>query len=187
MAASCEAAAGPPTRSQPRAASSLARWTYRAVVAGWMCPSILPTIGKPTPLDRAMLEFDGARRAMGELAFARLRVRRSPPRFRYCDRVSSFRWQAHRHGCAPYVCRLDPAAGARRRIGRGAPISATLRQRGRAATPPARTLPQPVSPWRIELGVSGSSLPPGVQQFFIRLPIRSNGPEASPSAAGGRD
>ena len=40
--------------------------------------------------------------------------------------------------------------------------------------PPARTVPQPVSPWRIELGVSGSSLLPGAQQFFIRLPIRSD-------------
>jgi hypothetical protein len=50
---------------------------------------------------------------------------------------------------------------------------------------PARTVPQPVPPWRIELGVSGSSMPPGAQQLFIRLPIRSNGPEASPSAGGG--
>ena len=31
--------------------------------------------------------------------------------------------------------------------------------------PPARTLPQPVSPWRIELGVSGSSVPPARNDF----------------------
>jgi hypothetical protein len=41
--------------------------------------------------------------------------------------------------------------------------------------PPARMIPPSiVSPWRIELGVSGSSVPPNTQQFFIRLPIRSD-------------
>ena len=71
----------------------------------------------------------------------------------------------------------------RRRIGRGASIPAASSERTRSHPPPARTLPQSISPWRID--VSGSSLPPGVEQFFIRLPIRSNGPEASPSAGGG--
>jgi hypothetical protein len=34
--------------------------------------------------------------------------------------------------------------------------------------PPARMVPQLVSPRRIELGVSGSSPPPGTQLFLIR-------------------
>ena len=50
--------------------------------------------------------------------------------------------------------------------------------------PPARTVPQLVSPRRIELGVSGSSPPPGTQLFLIRPPIP--GPEAPPSTASGR-
>ena len=38
--------------------------------------------------------------------------------------------------------------------------------------PPARILPQPLSPLRIELGVSGSSKPPGTLRFYIRAPLR---------------
>ena len=34
---------------------SLARWAYRAVVAAWDWPSILPIIGSPIPLDAATL------------------------------------------------------------------------------------------------------------------------------------
>ena len=49
--------------------------------------------------------------------------------------------------------------------------------------PPARTVPQLVSPRRIELGVSGSSPPPGTQLFLIRAPIP--GPGAPPSTASG--
>ena len=49
--------------------------------------------------------------------------------------------------------------------------------------PPARTVPQLVSPRRIELGVSGSS-PPGSQLFLIHPPIP--GPGAPPSTASGR-
>jgi len=49
--------------------------------------------------------------------------------------------------------------------------------------PPARMLPQPVSPWRVELGVSGSSMPPSTQRFYIRSPLRREGPEA-PSGTG---
>ena len=51
--------------------------------------------------------------------------------------------------------------------------------------PPARTLPQPVSPWRIELGVSGSSVPPSTQRFFIRSPLRWDGPGAPPQSGNG--
>jgi len=52
--------------------------------------------------------------------------------------------------------------------------------------PPARMLPQPVSPWRIELGVSGSSLPPSTQRFYIRPPLRWDGPGApSQNGSGG--
>jgi hypothetical protein len=50
--------------------------------------------------------------------------------------------------------------------------------------PPARTVPQPVSPRRIELGLNGSSPPPGSQLFLIRPPIP--GPGAPPSTASGR-
>jgi hypothetical protein len=51
--------------------------------------------------------------------------------------------------------------------------------------PPARMLPQPVSPWGIELGVSGSSEPPGTQRFYILSPFRSDRPGAPPSSAAG--
>ena len=51
--------------------------------------------------------------------------------------------------------------------------------------PPARMLPQPISPWRIELGVSGSSMPPSTQRFYIRSPLRWNGPGAPPPTGGG--
>jgi hypothetical protein len=51
--------------------------------------------------------------------------------------------------------------------------------------PPARTVSQPLSPWRIELGVSGSSVPPKTQQFFIRPPIHWYGTEAPPSSGDG--
>jgi hypothetical protein len=51
--------------------------------------------------------------------------------------------------------------------------------------PPARMLSQPLSPWRIELGVSGSSVPPNTQQFFIRTPVHGYGTEAPPSSGAG--
>jgi hypothetical protein len=51
--------------------------------------------------------------------------------------------------------------------------------------PPARMLPQPVSPWRIELGVSGSSVPPSKQRYYIRSPLRWNGPGAPPQSGNG--
>ena len=51
--------------------------------------------------------------------------------------------------------------------------------------PPARMVSQPLTPWRIELGVSGSSVPPKTQQFFIRSPIRGYGSEAPPSSGDG--
>jgi hypothetical protein len=50
--------------------------------------------------------------------------------------------------------------------------------------PPAKTVPQLVSPRRIELGVSGSSPPPGSQLFLIRPPI--SGPGVPPSTGSGR-
>ena len=50
--------------------------------------------------------------------------------------------------------------------------------------PPARTVPQLVSPRRIELGVSGSSPPPGTQLFLRRRPNLE--PGAPPSTASGR-
>ena len=49
---------------------------------------------------------------------------------------------------------------------------------------PARMVPQLVSPRRIQLGLSGSSPPPGAQLFLIRPPIV--GPEAPPSTGSGR-
>lgn len=53
--------------------------------------------------------------------------------------------------------------------------------------PPARTLRQPVSPWRIEIGVSGSSIPPGAQQFYILSPLRSGESRPPLATAGGGD
>src|SRR5438046_8670826 len=50
--------------------------------------------------------------------------------------------------------------------------------------PPARTVPQLVSPRRIELGVSGSSAaPPGTQLFLRRPPILQ--PGAPPATGNG--
>jgi hypothetical protein len=50
--------------------------------------------------------------------------------------------------------------------------------------PPGRTAPQLVSPRRIQLGISGSSPPPGTQLFLTRPPIP--GPGAPPSTGSGR-
>ena len=50
--------------------------------------------------------------------------------------------------------------------------------------PPAKAVPQLVSPRRIELGISGSSPPPGTQLFLIRPPILE--PGAPPSTESGR-
>jgi hypothetical protein len=49
---------------------------------------------------------------------------------------------------------------------------------------PAKTVPQLVSPRRIELGISGSSAPPGTLLFPTRPPILE--PGAPPSTGGGR-
>jgi hypothetical protein len=49
--------------------------------------------------------------------------------------------------------------------------------------PPAKAVPQLVSPKRIELGVSGSSPPPGTQLFLTRPPILE--PGAPPSTGNG--
>jgi hypothetical protein len=51
--------------------------------------------------------------------------------------------------------------------------------------PPARTLPRAISPWRVELGVSGSRMPPSTQRFYIRSPLRRNGPGAPPATESG--
>jgi hypothetical protein len=51
--------------------------------------------------------------------------------------------------------------------------------------PPARMLPDPVSPWRVELGISGSSIPPSAQRFYIRSPLRWDGPGAPPATESG--
>jgi hypothetical protein len=50
---------------------------------------------------------------------------------------------------------------------------------------PARILPQPVSPWRIELGVIGSSELPNTQRFYILSPLHWDGPEAPPPSLAG--
>jgi hypothetical protein len=50
--------------------------------------------------------------------------------------------------------------------------------------PPVKTTPQLVSPRRIELGISGSSAPPGTQLFLTRPPILE--PGAPPSTGSGR-
>jgi hypothetical protein len=48
---------------------------------------------------------------------------------------------------------------------------------GQDAQPPlpAGVVPPLVSPRRIELGLSGSSLPPGMRQFLIRPPVGLTG------------
>src|SRR5437870_3147086 len=51
--------------------------------------------------------------------------------------------------------------------------------------PPARMLPPPVSPWRIELGVSGSSMPPSTQRFYLLSPPRLDKPGAPPPSESG--
>jgi hypothetical protein len=50
--------------------------------------------------------------------------------------------------------------------------------------PPAKTVPQLVTPRRIELGVSGSSLPPGTQLFLRRPPTLE--PGVPPATGNGR-
>jgi hypothetical protein len=52
--------------------------------------------------------------------------------------------------------------------------------------PPARMLPQPVSPRRTELGLSGSSAPPSTQRFYTRDPLRVGHPQAPPPSGSGR-
>lgn len=51
--------------------------------------------------------------------------------------------------------------------------------------PPAKTVPQLVTPRRIEFGVSGSSVPPNTQRFYIRSPLRWHGPGAPETGSGG--
>ena len=51
--------------------------------------------------------------------------------------------------------------------------------------PPARMLPQPVSPWRIELGVSGSSVPPSMQRFYLVSPPHFDRPRGTPPSRAG--
>ena len=51
--------------------------------------------------------------------------------------------------------------------------------------PPARLLRQPISPWRIELGVSGSSMPPSTQRFHLLSPPRLGKPGAPPPSESG--
>jgi hypothetical protein len=60
---------------------------------------------------------------------------------------------------------------------------------GEGAQPPrpARMLPQPVAPWRIELGVSGSSEPPNMQRFYLLSPLhldRSGAPLVTGAGGG---
>ena len=57
---------------------------------------------------------------------------------------------------------------------------------GEDAQPPplAKTVPQLVTPRRIELGVSGSSPPPGTRLFLTRPPITE--PGAPPATDSGR-
>jgi hypothetical protein len=53
--------------------------------------------------------------------------------------------------------------------------------------PPARMLPQSMAPRRIELGFSGSSVPPSGQRLYIRPPIGSQDrPPAQPQSGSGR-
>jgi hypothetical protein len=51
--------------------------------------------------------------------------------------------------------------------------------------PPARMVPQTVSPRRIELGISGSSLPPSTPRFLIHPPYGLDRPETQPQSGSG--
>jgi hypothetical protein len=98
----------------------------------------------------------------------------------------------HKSNAVPLFAGLLIFAGL---IGADAALSAELegalqyppREIGEDAQPPppARMVPPRVSPWRIELGVSGSSMPPNTQRFFIRPPIRWDGSGASPPTGSG--
>jgi hypothetical protein len=73
--------------------------------------------------------------------------------------------------------------------GRGAELEAALQYpppsvgEDAQPPPPAKTVPQLISPRRIELGVSGSSPPPGTQ-LFLRCPPTLE-PGALPSTGRG--
>ena len=47
----------PAIDSEARRSGSLSRWAYRAVVAGWVCPSSFPMIGSPKPPPAPMLAY----------------------------------------------------------------------------------------------------------------------------------
>jgi hypothetical protein len=51
--------------------------------------------------------------------------------------------------------------------------------------PPARMVPQPVSPRRIEMGGSGTSVPTHSQGFHIRPPLRLGSPGGPPPTGAG--
>jgi hypothetical protein len=51
--------------------------------------------------------------------------------------------------------------------------------------PPARAVPQPVSPRRSELGISGSSVPPSPQRLFGRPIGAEDRPPAQPRSGSG--
>src|SRR5215831_17886282 len=58
---------------------------------------------------------------------------------------------------------------------------------GRTHNPPspARMVPQPVSLWRIELGVSGSSVVPTMPRFYLLSPPSLDEPGKPPSSEAG--
>jgi hypothetical protein len=52
--------------------------------------------------------------------------------------------------------------------------------------PPAGMMPQAMTPRRIQLGVSGSSVPPNTQRFYTRPPLRlEDHPGLAPQSGSG--
>ena len=90
-----------------------------------------------------------------------------------------------------FLILLVPVLGANASDGLGAELEGALQYpppsvgEDAQPPPPARLPSQPVSPWRIELGVSGSNVPIG-QRFYLLSPPRLDKPGGPPpSEAGG--
>ena len=84
----------------------------------------------------------------------------------------------HKLNCAKLLAALLAFVGLAGADALGAELEGALQYPPRSVgedaqpPPPARMVPQAISPWRIELGVGGSSEPPATQRLYIRSPLR---------------
>ena len=76
----------------------------------------------------------------------------------------------HLSAAVPRVCCTCWRGGRRRRLEGALQYAPPSVGQDAYPPPPAKTVPQLVSPRRIELGISGSSAPPGTQIFLTRPP-----------------